>query len=164
SVCGVYAIGGLVLAVVLAQFDLDRAREVAGAIAVFAAFTIVGELVTLRVEDQNRLKEISITSTFAYGLVPLAGTTVAVLVFIVGSVVADLARPRGAVKRLLNAPQCVRALAAGGAVYHALGGGYEVTTATLPALAAGGLAFMLVNFLLVSIVITLDQALPFLKG
>ena len=56
------------------------------------------------------------------------------------------------------------ALAAGGAVYHALGGGYQVTTATLPALAAGGLAFMLVNYLLVSIVVSLAQGVPVLQG
>jgi len=156
--------GGLVLAFLLTQLDLDRAREVAGAIAVFAAFTTVGELITLSINDQNRLKEISITSTFAYGLVPLAGTAVAVLVFIFGSVVADLARRRGAVKTLFNAAQYVLALAAGGAVYHALGGGYEITTATLPALAAGGLAFMVVNWLLVSIVVSLDHDVPVLQG
>jgi signal transduction histidine kinase len=159
-----YVAGGLVLAFLLPQLDLDRAREVAGAIAVFAAFMIVGEQVTLRVDDQNRLKEISITSAFAYGLVPLAGTTVAVLVFILGSVVADLTRHRGPVKTLFNAAQYVLALGAGGAVYHALGGGYQVTTATLPALAAGGLAFMVVNWLLVSIVVSLANDMPILQG
>jgi signal transduction histidine kinase len=159
-----YVAGGLVLAFLLPQLDLDRAREVAGAIAVFTAFMVVGELVTLRVDDQNRLKEISITSTFAYGLVALAGTTVAVLVFILGSLVADLARHRGPVKTLFNAAQYVLALATGGAVYHALGGGYQVTTGTLPALAAGGLAFMLVNFLLVSIVVSLANDMPILEG
>jgi hypothetical protein len=159
-----YVAGGLVLALLLPQLDLDRAREVAGAIAVFAAFMIVGEQVTLRVDDQNRLKEISVTSAFAYGLVPLAGTTVAVLVFILGSVVADLTRHRGPVKTLFNAAQYVLALGAGGAVYHALGGGYQVTTATLPALAAGGLAFMVVNWLLVSIVVSLANDMPILQG
>ncbi|MFL6184117.1 MAG: hypothetical protein ACJ745_04615, partial [Actinomycetes bacterium] len=156
--------GGLVLGFLLTQLDLDRAREVAGAIGVFAAFTVVGELVTLGVDDQNRLKEISITSAFAYGLVPLAGTTVAVVVFILGSVVADLTRHRGLVKTLFNAAQYVLALAAGGAIYHALGGGYEITSETLPALAAGGLAFMLINFLLVSIVVSLANDMPILQG
>jgi signal transduction histidine kinase len=161
---GVCVAGGVVLAFLLTQLDLDRAREVAGAIAVFAAFTLVGELVTLRVDDQNRLKEISITATFAYGLVALAGTAVAVLVFIIGSMAADLARHRGPVKTLFNAAQYVLALAAGGAVYHALGGGYQVTTATLPALAAGGLAFMVINWLLVSIVVSLANDMPILQG
>jgi signal transduction histidine kinase len=161
---GVYAAGAVALAAVVAGLDLDRAREVVGAIAVFAAFVVVGELVNLRIADQNRVKEISITATFAYGLVPLAGTGVAVLVFIVGSVVADLARRKGAVKTLFNAAQYVLALAAGGAVYSALGGGYQVTTATLPAMAAGGLAFMLVNYLLVSVVVSLANDVPVLQG
>jgi signal transduction histidine kinase len=156
--------GGLVLAVLLTTIDLDRVNQVRGAIVLFGAFMIVGELITIRINDHNRLKEVSITSTFAYGLVPLAGTAVAVLVFIVGSVVADLVRHKGAVKTLFNAAQYVLALAAGGAVYHALGGGYQITTATLPGLAAGGLAFMLVNWLLVSIVVSLDQGVPILQG
>jgi signal transduction histidine kinase len=161
---GVFVAGLVVLAVVLTRLDLARAREVAGAIAVFAAFVVVGELVNLRIADQNRVKEISITATFAYGLVPLAGTGVAVLVFIVGSVVADLARRKGAVKTLFNAAQYVLALAAGGAIYSALGGGYQVTTATLPAMAAGGLAFMAVNNLLVSVVVSLANDVPILQG
>jgi signal transduction histidine kinase len=156
--------GGLVLAFLLTRIDLERAREVAGPIAVFAAFMVVGELFTLSINDQNRLKAISITATFAYGLVPLAGTGVAVLVFSLGSAVADLTRHRGPVKTLFNAAQYVLALAAGGAAYHALGGGYQVTTATLPALAVGGLAFMVVNWLLVNIVVSLANDLPILQG
>jgi signal transduction histidine kinase len=156
--------GGLVLLALLPGIDLDRVREVAGAIAVFAVFVVAGELVSIPIHDQNRLKELSVTATFAYGLVPLAGTGVAVLVFIVGTVVADLVRRKGTVKTLFNAAQYVLALAAGGAVYHALGGGYQVTTATLPAMAAGGVAFMLVNHLLVSTVVSLDQGVPVLQG
>jgi signal transduction histidine kinase len=156
--------GGVALVALLLGIDLDRAREVAGAIAVFTAFVILGELVSIPVKDGNRLKEVSVAATFAYGLVPLAGTGVAVLVFILGSIVTDLVRRKGAVKLLFNAAQYVLALAAGGAVYSALGGGYQVTTATLPAMAAGGLAFMLVNHLLVSVVVSLDQGVPVLQG
>ena len=156
--------GVVVLAVLLAGVDLDRVRQVGGAIALFAGFVIVGELLTVAVRDGNRLKELSITATFAYGLVPLAGAGVAALVFVVASVIADLVRRKGAVKTAFNAAQYVLALAAGGGVYSALGGGHEITTATLPALAAGGLAFMLVNHLLVSVVISLDQGVPVLQG
>jgi signal transduction histidine kinase len=156
--------GVAVLAVLVAAIDLDRVREVGGAIALFTVFVVLGELVSIPVKDGNRLKEVSVTATFAYGLVPLAGTGVAILVFILGTVVADVARRKGAVKTAFNAAQYVLALAAGGAVYGALGGGYEVTTATLLPMAAGGLAFMLVNYLLVSIVVSLDQGVPVLQG
>jgi signal transduction histidine kinase len=160
----VVAAGLLVLVALLPTIDLDRVREVRGAIALFSAFLVGGELVSIRLLHGNRVKDLAFTVTFAYGLVPLAGTAVAVLVFIFASVVADLARGKSAVKIVFNAAQYVLALAAGGFVYGALGGGYEVTTATLPALAAGGLAFMLVNHLLVSVVVSLDQGIPVLEG
>ena len=156
--------GLLVLALLLPTLDLDRVREVGGAIALFTVFVVGGELISIRLLRDNRVKDLAVTTTFAYGLVPLAGTAVAVLVFIFASVAADIGRHKPAVKTLFNAAQYVLALAAGGAVYHALGGGYEITTATLLALAAGGLAFMLVNHLLVSVVISLDQGVPIVQG
>jgi signal transduction histidine kinase len=161
---GVAVAGLLVLAVVVPTIDLDRSARVGGAITLFAAFVIGGEVISIRLLHNNRVKDLAVTTTFAYGLIPLAGTAVAVLVFMLASLVADLGRRKPPVKLLFNAAQCVLALAAGGLVYHALGGGYEITTAALPALAAGGLAFMLVNQLLVSVVISLDQGVPILKG
>ncbi|HEV2929080.1 MAG TPA: histidine kinase dimerization/phospho-acceptor domain-containing protein, partial [Propionibacteriaceae bacterium] len=156
--------GLLVLALLLPTLDLDRVREVGGAIAVFTVFVVGGEFISIRLPRDNRVKDLAVTTTFAYGLVPLAGTAVAVLVFIFASVAADIGRSKPAVKTLFNAAQYVLALAAGGAVYAALGGGYEITTGILPALAAGGLAFMLVNQLLVSVVVSLDQGMPILQG
>ena len=156
--------GLLAVALLLPTLDLDRVREVGGAIALFAGFVVGGELVSLRLLRDNRVKDLAVTTTFAYGLVLLAGTAVAVLVFVFASVAADLSQRKPAVKTLFNAAQCALALAAGGVVYHALGGGYEITTAALPALAAGGLAFMVINHLLVSVVISLDQGVPIVQG
>ena len=156
--------GMLAVALLLPTLDLDRVREVGGAIALFAGFVVGGELVSLRLLRDNRVKDLAVTTTFAYGLVLLAGTAVAVLVFVFASMAADLSQRKPAVKTLFNAAQCALALAAGGAVYHALGGGYEITTAALPALAAGGLAFMVINHLLVSVVISLDQGVPIVQG
>jgi signal transduction histidine kinase len=160
----VCAAGILALVILVPGIDPDRVAQVGGAIALFTAFVVVGELVSIPIQHHNRVKDLAVTATFAYGLVPLAGTGVAVLVFVVGSVLADIVRGKAAVKTLFNAAQYVLALAAGGAVYHALGGGYQITTGSLPAMAAGGLAFMLVNHLLVSIVISLDQGTPILQG
>ena len=78
--------------------DLDRVREVGGAIALFTCFVVGGELVSIRLRRDNRVKDLAVTTTFAYGLVPLAGTAVAVLVFIFASVVADLGRGKPAVQ------------------------------------------------------------------
>jgi signal transduction histidine kinase len=163
-VAAVCAAGLLVLAVLVATIDLARVREVPVAIAVFTAFIVVGELVAIPIGHRSRPKDLAVASTFAYGLVPLAGTGVAALAFVLASTVADVAHHKAVVKTVFNAAQYVLALAAGGAVYAALGGGYEVRTATLPALAAGGLAFMLVNHALVSTVVSLDQGVPVLQG
>jgi signal transduction histidine kinase len=163
-IAAVIAAGLVALGLLLPTIDLDRARQVGGAIVLFSAFLVGGELISVRLLDDNRVKDLAFTTTFAYGLVPLAGTAVAVLVFIFASVVADRARNKPAVKTVFNASQYVVALAVGGLVYDALGGGYQVTTGTLPALAAGGLAFMLVNHLLVSTVISLDQGVPIIQG
>ncbi|HET6749563.1 MAG TPA: ATP-binding protein [Actinomycetes bacterium] len=163
-VAAVCTAGLVVLVALLPTIDLDRVREVPAAILLFTAFVVIGELLAIPIGPSNRLKDLAVTATFAYGLVPLAGTAVAALAFVLGSVVADVARGKAAVKTLFNAAQYVLALAAGGAVYAALGGGYEVQTATLPALAAGGLAFMLVNYALVSTVVSLDQGVPVLQG
>jgi zinc transporter ZupT len=115
--------GLLALAILVPTIDLDRARDLAGAIALFAGFVIGGELVSIRLQRNNRVKDLAVTTTFAYGLVPLTGTAVAVLVFMFASIVADLGRGKPAYKTLFNAAQCVLALAAGGLIYHALGGG-----------------------------------------
>jgi signal transduction histidine kinase len=163
-VAAVCTAGLLALGVLLTTIDLDRVREVPVAIAVFTAFVVVGELVAIPIGQDNRPKDVAVASTFAYGLVPLAGPGVAALAFVLASVVADVAHGKALVKTAFNAAQYVLALAAGGAIYAALGGGYHVDTATLPALAAGGLAFMLVNYVLVSIVTSLDQGVPVLHG
>jgi signal transduction histidine kinase len=163
-VAAVCTAGLLVLGALLATVDLDRVREVPVAIAVFAAFVVLGELVAIPIGHGYRPKDVAVSSTFAYGLVPLAGPGVAALAFVLASVAADVAHHKAVVKTAFNAAQYVLALAAGGAVYAALGGGYQVRTATLPAMAVGGLAFMLVNYVLVSIVTSLDQGVPVLQG
>jgi signal transduction histidine kinase len=163
-VAAVCTAGLLVLAALLTTIDLDRVREVPVAIAVFTAFVVLGELVAIPIGEDERPKDVAVSTTFAYGLVPLAGPGVAAVAFVLASAVADVAHGKAVVKTVFNAAQYVLALAAGGAIYAALGGGYQVRTATLPALAAGGLAFMLVNYVLVSIVTSLDQGVPVLQG
>jgi signal transduction histidine kinase len=163
-VAAVCTAGLLVLAALVLSIDLDRVRQVPVAIAMFTAFVVLGELVAIPIGHDGRPKDVAVASTFAYGLVPLAGPGVAALAFVLASVVADVAHRKTIVKTAFNAAQYVLALAAGGALYAALGGGYQVHTATLPALAAGGLAFMLINYVLVSVVTSLDQGHPVLQG
>jgi signal transduction histidine kinase len=163
-VAAVCTAGLLVLAGLVLTIDLDRVRQVPVAIAVFTAFVVIGELVAIPIGQDNRPKDLAVAATFAYALVPLAGTGVAALAFVLASTAADLVHRKNIVKIWFNAAQYVLALAAGGAVYGALGGGYQVVTASLPALALGGIVFMLVNHVLVSIVTSLDQGIPVLQG
>jgi signal transduction histidine kinase len=163
-VAAICTAGLLVLGALLPTIDLDRVREIPVAIVVFTAFVVLGELVAIPIGHDYRPKDVAVATTFAYGLVPLAGPGVAALAFVLASVVADVVHHKAVVKTAFNAAQYVLALAAGGAVYAALGGGYQVHTSTLPAMAAGGLAFMLVNYVLVSIVTSLDQGIPVLQG
>jgi signal transduction histidine kinase len=163
-VAAVCTAGLLVLSALALTIDLDRVREVPVAIAVFTAFVVIGELVAIPIGHDYRPKDLAVAATFAYALVPLAGTGVAALAFVLASTVADLVHRKALVKTVFNAAQYVLALAAGGALYSALGGGYQVHTASLPALAVGGIVFMLVNYVLVSIVTSLDQGVPVLQG
>jgi signal transduction histidine kinase len=163
-VAAVCTAGLVVLAALLPTIDLDRVRDIPVAIAVFTAFGVLGELVAIPVGRDRRPKDLAVTATFAYGLVPLAGAGVAALALVFASGVADVVRRKALVKTAFNAAQYVLGLAAGAAVYAALGGGHQVRTATLPALAAGGLAFLLVNYVLVSVVTSLDQGIPVLQG
>jgi signal transduction histidine kinase len=163
-VAAVCTAGLLVLSALALTIDLDRVREVPVAIAVFTAFVVIGELVAIPIGHDYRPKDLAVAATFAYALVPLAGTGVAALAFVLASTVADLVHRKALVKTVFNAAQYVLALAAGGALYSALGGGYQVHTASLPVLAVGGIVFMLVNYVLVSIVTSLDQGVPVLQG
>jgi signal transduction histidine kinase len=163
-VAAVCTAGLLVLAALVLTIDLDRVRQVPVAIAVFAAFVVIGELVAIPIGQDDRPKDLAVAATFAYALVPLAGTGVAALAVVLASTAADLVHRKHLVKIGFNAAQYVLALAAGGAVYAALGGGYQVRTDSLPALAVGGIVFLLVNHALVSSVISFDQGIPVLQG
>jgi hypothetical protein len=123
--------GLLALVVLVPTIDPDRVRQVAGAIALFAGFVIGGELVSIRLQRNNRVKDLAVTTTFAYGLVPLAGTAVAVLVFMFASSWPTWAAGSRPTRRCSTPPSACSRSPPAGLIYHALGGGYEITTATL---------------------------------
>ena len=66
-IVAVGVLGLLALVVLLPTIDLDRAREVPGAIALFAGFVVGGELISIRLQRNNRVKDLAVTTTFAYG-------------------------------------------------------------------------------------------------
>src|SRR5437867_3941353 len=102
-VAAVCTAGLLVLAALVLNLDLQRVREVPVAIAVFTAFVVIGELVAVPIGHDYRPKDLAVAATFAWALVPLAGTGVAALAFVLASAVADLVHHKAAVKTLFNA-------------------------------------------------------------
>jgi len=133
------------------------------AIALLTLFLMVDELVPIQIRHRDEVREVTVTTTFAFALVMMAGTAIGVGAVVLASVISDLARRKGLAKLAFNASQYTISLTAGGAVYHWLGGTAAVDAHSLLALAAGTLSFALVNYLLVSTVIGLAQDVPIVR-
>jgi signal transduction histidine kinase len=142
----------------------DRLEHAWPTIAVFSALLIVGEFFPIRIRHRDQAKSIVATYTFAFGLVPVAGVAIAVLAHVVATVVADLVRRKALIKLAFNAAQYALALAVGGFVYLAGGGGAHITARSIPALIAGAAVFTLVNHLLVNVVVALAAGTPLRAG
>jgi signal transduction histidine kinase len=147
--------GAVVLVGAATRIEGARGWRVPLPVAVFLACVVAGELLPLSIQRRGAVKELLVTSAFAYALVPVGGTSVAVLATAAGCVLADLVRRKAIVKVAFNAAQYVLALTAAGSVHAALGGGVAVNVRTLPAMIGGALAFLVVNHALVSVVVTL---------
>ena len=150
----------LTVAALVPLVDGDRLRQESGAVVLFALLLFAGQLVPIPIPLRREMKELDISSTFGFALIPLAGVGVAVLVFAACSVAADLVHRKSLVKLVFNAAQYVLAVGAAGAVYEALGGGPAIGTDILPALAAAAAAFALVNHVLVATVLSLANRAP----
>jgi signal transduction histidine kinase len=158
---GLVMTAGLVtLARLLPHLDLDRVRQVPTATALFAVLAIACEVRPIPIHRRGQVRELTVTLAVAWALVLLVGTAAAVAVYVVASLASDLSRRKGLVKLAFNASVAVLTLSAGGVVYSALGGGHEVRTGTLPAVAAGAAVFWLLNHLLVSTVLALAEDVP----
>jgi signal transduction histidine kinase len=154
---------GLLL-VVTARAELPPSEVSGLTVAVLAVLVAFGEAVMVPIRHGGQTKEINLTSPFALTLTVLAGLPVGLLVLAVASAAADAARRKPLVKVLFNLSQWVLALGAGGAVYTALGGSPRITAATVPAMLAGGVVFLLVNHALVVVVISLADGTPLRTG
>jgi signal transduction histidine kinase len=160
----VSTVGVVVLVAMAFQVELEPLRRAPVTVTMFAAFVLVGELITVPIRRRGATKLITATNTFAVALLVVAGTALAVLVLAAASAIADLLQRKAPIKVAFNLAQWAIALALGGLTYTALGGGRTVTAASLPALAAGGVVFLLVNGALVSIVVSLADGASVLRG
>jgi signal transduction histidine kinase len=147
-----------------ATVNSAQVRQDALTVALFAAFLLVSELVVVPIRHRGEVRELTVTNTFAFALVVLAGTAVGVVALAVSSVAADLIRRKAPYKVWFNLGQWAISLGAGGSAYAVLGGGQRISAAGLPALLLGGAVFLLVNHLLVGGVVSLASGTPLLRG
>jgi signal transduction histidine kinase len=154
----------ILLAGLIPRLGVGRLEHAWPTVVVFTALLIVGEFFPIRIRHRDQAKSIVATYTFAYGLIPVAGITVAVLSHVVAAIVPDLVRRKAPIKLAFNAAAYALALAAGGLVYMAAGGGSKITIASLPAFIAGAAAFTILNSLMVNVAVSLATGTPLRTG
>jgi signal transduction histidine kinase len=126
----------------------------------FAALALVGELLPIRGSRGGEVEEIAVATTFGMAVLFQFGTGAAVAVFVLASVVADLAHGKTLWKVAFNAGQYALSVAVAGAVYTALGAPQTVTLEALGPMAAASATFFLLNDVLTSVAIALVHGLP----
>jgi signal transduction histidine kinase len=141
------------------RIDASRLTGAWPIIAIFGVLLALGEFLPIPIRHRNQTKLITVTSTFALAIVPVAGIALTVLVYVASSILAELIHRRALLKIAFNAAQYVLALGAAGAVYAAAGGTFGiasgVTSRDLPAFLASAAVFALVNHVLVATVVAL---------
>jgi len=158
-VAAVFALAGLV-----SRIDVSRLDGAVPVIVMFGALLTLGEFFPIPIRHRNQTKDVVVTSTFAFAMVPVVGTGVAVLAHVATSILADAIHRKSPVKATFNAAQCVLALGAGGLVYTLAGGTSGITARGLPAFVLGAVVFAGVNHLLVSTVVALAEGTSIRTG
>ncbi len=161
----VTAIAFPVLIALVTRVDATRLGTRPVAFILLTLFVLVGELFPIPIRHRTEVKELLVTTLAAVVLIAVAGIGAAAVAVAFGSVVADLVKRKAATKLLFNAAQYVLAVATGGAAYYALGGNLSlaVNAPNLVALVASAFVFALVNYVLVTIVVSLAQDVPVLS-
>jgi signal transduction histidine kinase len=154
-----FALAGLV-----SRIDTSRLDDALPAIVMFGALLALGEFFPIHVHYPKQTKEVVVTSTFAFAMVPIVGTGIAVLAHVATSILADVIYRKPPVKVAFNAAQYSLALGAGGLVYTAIGGTHGLTGRGLPAFVAGAAVFALLNHMLVGTVVALAEGTPVSTG
>ncbi len=151
SVCA----AGLLIVAVCARETGSLLGDADALLALFAVAIFVAELCPLDIPGHG--SQATFSTAFAFALLLADGVAAVILVHVLTVIISDLIRRRAVAKTFFNAAQYALSWAAAGAVLHALSGstvdraGLEyLQSAHLPALAAAGLTFLLVNTTLAS--------------
>jgi diguanylate cyclase (GGDEF)-like protein len=119
----------------------------------FAALVLLAELKPIDVARRDGLDRVTVSSAFAFAALLLFGLVPAMLAHAAASVAADASARLAPLKLAFNAAQYGLSLAAAGLVLALLGHGDETVAVgeALPAVAAAGLTFLVVNHVLAGV-------------
>jgi signal transduction histidine kinase len=139
---------------VLACFAVSGAETIAGAGALywlFAVLLLLGELfpITAPRRDEADAEEITTSTTFAFAILIVFGPGPALLTLAFSSALGDIRQHKSIWKTMYNVAQYMLALGAAAGVYTLLGSPHHVSVQHLPAIAAAGFTFFLVNEVLI---------------
>jgi diguanylate cyclase (GGDEF)-like protein len=163
--CGAVALAGGVLLVVLAlASDGDRVRDARTVSALLAVGVLLGELLPLKIPRRGEHEELTVSTTFAFALLLVAGLFPAVAAQAAASVVQDVASRKPVWRIAFNIGQYALSLGAASLVLTIAGipgaGPAPFVAADLPEVAVAGAVFFVVNASLVGVAVALYVGQP----
>jgi signal transduction histidine kinase len=154
--------GLLILAVLAAVGVVEDVAANPATFWLFALGLLVSEIFPISVPHGGEIDEITTSTVFALALLIAFGTGPAALTLAAGSILADMLHGKPAWKAGFNAGQYTLSISMAGWAYAALGGGPEVTAATIGPFFVAALAFFLLNTILTDVALVLSQDVPLL--
>jgi diguanylate cyclase (GGDEF)-like protein len=166
--CGAVALaGGIVLVALVLGADTARLRAAPTESALLALGVLLGELLPLRIPRRGDPEELTVSATFAFALLLVAGPAPAVVAQAGASVVQDVAARKPAWRVAFNVGQYTLALAAAALVLALAGvgpgGDLPFAAADLPAIAVAAAASFAVNAALVGVAVALYVNRPVVR-
>jgi len=146
---------GLALGSSAGRFDEERTVAILLAVGV-----LLGELLPLKIPRRGEHEELTVSTSFAFALLLLAGLWPAVAAQSVASVVEDVVSRKPLWRVTFNVGQYAISLGAASLVLTIAGVDAVFTAADLPAIVVAGAAFFIVNAVLVGIAVALYVGQP----
>ena len=146
----------------LLHLDVDAIADAPMEFALLALLALIGELFPITLPRERGVEEIGTSTTFGFAILLAFGTPAAALVFAVASVVADVVYGKRPFKIAFNVAQYTVSVAVAGITYQALGGGSEMSLATVGPVLVAGVAMFIVNDLLTGTALALTRSEPVL--
>jgi signal transduction histidine kinase len=156
----VVAIGFTLLAVLVATVDFDRLRANGALVAHLSFFLVVGQFFAVPLSRDQRGPKVLVNAPFAFALMLYGGVGFAALLQAAALALYGLVRRSPAHKVAFVIGDHTIGLAAGAGVWVALSGGPPASAATLPAILAGTVVFVVVKALLFGTRVYLDKTTP----